>query len=293
MPLSASELILNPDQSIYHLNLHPGDVADTIITVGDPDRVERVSSHFDQLELCKGKREFISHTGTLRGKRLTVISTGIGTDNIDIVLNELDALVNIDFASRTVRPSKKNLTIVRLGTSGAIQPDIPLDTMLIGKYALGLDSLLHFYHHGERPYRQFERAFKGHMKWSESKSEPYLMKADEQLLQLLHSEQTKQGITATNAGFYGPQGRYLRLQPDENQLIEKMATFEYEGLKITNMEMESSAIYALAWLLGHRAVSVNCIIANRALGKFSESPGKAIEAMLTHVLDKLTSQVSS
>ena len=282
-----SELILNADRSIYHLNLHREDIADTIITVGDPDRVPMVSRYFDSVELRKGKREFITHTGHLNKMRLTVISTGIGTDNIDIVINELDALVNIDLDTGRVRPAPKQLRFIRIGTSGAIQPEIAIDSIMLSKYAVGLDGLLHFYREAT-PYEiAFQNAFTTHMDWASSKALPYFTKADERLYGQFESELSAKGFTATNAGFYGPQGRALRLTPQDADLAGKMATFEYKGQKVTNLEMETAGLYGLSNLFGHKAVSLSCILANRATGRFSKNPEKAVEKIINYTLDKL------
>ena len=288
MPLSPSELILNPDKSIYHLNLMPEDIANTIITVGDPERVADISKYFDTLEVKKGKREFHTHTGTLNGKRLTVISTGIGTDNIDIVLNELDALVNIDFETRTVKPETIVLDIIRVGTSGAIQADIPVDSILLSEYAIGLDSLLHFYDGEHIQHPKIQLAFVDHMDWSVYKSIPYVVQCDTSLMNKFDTENVQLGFTATNVGFYGPQGRSLRLKTQDEDLNSKLNTFDYKGFRITNLEMETSGIYALCKLLGHRAISLNCILANRSTGEFSADPGKAVEILIQHTLRTLT-----
>ena len=290
MRLNASELILNQDSSIYHLNLLPSDIADTIITVGDPDRVEHVSKFFDVVYLRKQKREFCTHTGSLKGKRITVISTGIGTDNIDIVLNELDALVNIDFETRTVKAKKTTLEIIRIGTSGAIQPDIPVNSFLMSEYAIGLDGLLHFYKSEHIQHTDIQEAFIAQTKWSPTKSRPYAVKYDAELAKKILSERIQLGFTATNVGFYGPQGRTLRLENEDNNLVDKIANFNFKGISITNMEMETSGIYGLAKLLGHKAISMNCILANRSTGEFSKSPEKAIDKLIEYTLDKLTNK---
>lgn len=287
MQLGASELILNSDNSIYHLNLLPTDIANTIITVGDPDRVSKVSQYFDTIEVKKGKREFHAHTGTINGKRVTVISTGIGTDNIDIVLNELDALVNIDFESRTIKPEKTTLDIIRIGTSGAIQPNIPIDSFLISKYAIGFDNLLHFYKSEHIQFPTIQSAFVSHTNWSSFKSTPYVVEADTDLVSKFNSEKMQLGFTATNVGFYGPQGRKLRLQTADNDLNEKLASFTHKDLKITNLEMETSGIYGLSCLLGHRAISLNCILANRSTGEFSKNTEKAIDDLIQYTLRKI------
>ncbi|WP_149275842.1 nucleoside phosphorylase [Pareuzebyella sediminis] len=289
MQLSPSELILNADGSIYHLNLLPEDIADTIITVGDPDRVRSVSKYFETIEIKKGKREFLTHTGTFHGKRLTVLSTGIGTDNVDIVLNELDALANIDFPSRSPKNSLKTLDIVRIGTSGAVQEDIPVDSFIMSDLAIGLDGLLHFYDSSDILHREIGTALMSHCDWSEEKPHPYVVEYDRKLGDLLNSNRIRLGITLTNSGFYGPQGRKLRLNPSDEGLTRKIASFIYEGRKITNLEMETSGIYGLAKLLGHRAVSMNCILANRVTGTFSPDPSKTINALIEYTLEKLTS----
>ncbi|MBU2996366.1 nucleoside phosphorylase [Cellulophaga baltica] len=288
MQLKPSELILNPDNSIYHLNILPEDLADTVITVGDPDRVSEVSKHFDTIELKKGKREFVTHTGVLNGKRISVISTGIGTDNIDIVFNELDALVNIDFESRTINKEFKKLDIVRIGTSGAIHDTIPVDSFLLSKYAIGFDSLLRFYDATHVMDEVIQGKFVAHTNWSKYKSTPYVVTCDESLASKVDSELVVKGFTATNVGFYGPQGRVLRLKTEDKNLNSKLASFDYEGLKITNLEMETSGIYGLSKLLGHNAISMNAIVANRATGEFSENSTETVEKLIQYTLEKLT-----
>ena len=288
MQLSPSELILNADKSIYHLNLLPEDIAETIITVGDPDRVSDVSRFFDTIEVKKGKREFRTHTGTLNGKRISVISTGIGTDNIDIVFNELDALVNIDFETRTLKPNRTVLDIVRIGTSGAIRSDIPIDSFLMSEYAMGFDGLLHFYDSDSVQEPKVSNAFVEHTNWSANKSVPYVVKYDKNLGDKLFSNRIRLGVTVTNIGFYGPQSRVLRLKLSDEGLQDKLASFEHNGIKITNLEMETSGIYGLAKLLGHRAVSMNCILANRANGEFSANPSQSVKELIQYTLEKLT-----
>tara|TARA_R110002050_G_scaffold56512_1_gene127023 strand:- start:124826 stop:125695 length:870 start_codon:yes stop_codon:yes gene_type:complete len=289
MQLEPSELILNADHSIYHLNLLPEDISNTIITVGDPDRVAEVSKHFDVIEIKKGKREFHTHTGILNGKRISVISTGIGTDNIDIVLNELDALANINFDSRTINDTKEQLDIIRIGTSGAIQPDIPIDSFLLSEFAIGFDSLLRFYDAEHVMDDAMQKEFIKHTNWSKHKSTPYVVSCDQDLAKKLKSNSLYNGFTATNVGFYGPQGRKLRLKTQDDLLNSKLSTFDYNGKRITNLEMETSGIYGLSKLLGHRAVSLNCILANRSTGTFSKDPSKAIETLIIDTLEKLTS----
>ena len=288
MGLGPSELILNPDNSIYHLDLHPEDIASTVITVGDPDRVSAISKYFDFVELKKGKREFHTHTGRLNRKRLTVISTGIGTDNVDIVFNELDALVNIDFKNKRIKQKKTVLDIIRLGTSGAIQPEIPIDSFLMSEYAMGFDGLLHFYKSRDILNTDVAQAFVDHSGWSIEKSMPYVVSYDELLGKTFDANRIRFGMTATNSGFYGPQGRELRLQLQDRELKTKLASFSYGGMKITNLEMETSGIYGLAKLLGHRAVSLNCILANRATGEFSKNPEKSVDDLIRYALERLT-----
>lgn len=287
MPIKASELILNPDGSVYHLNLRPEHLANTIITVGDPDRVVSVTKHFDTIEFTAHNREFHTQTGTYRGKRITVISTGIGTDNIDIVFNELDALVNIDLEKREIKPELTSLDIVRIGTSGSIQKYIPIDSIVISKYAVGFDSLLHFYDSEHVQYLEISEALKVQTNWFDKKSDPYVVKCSDYLLQKLASNKTITGFTATNVGFYGPQGRILRLPIQDNQLNDKLASFNFDGKSITNLEMETAGIYGISNLLGHNALSMNAIIANRATGEFSDDPKKIVNELIKYTLDSI------
>lgn len=283
--LSPSELILNSDGSIYHLNLLPEQIAHTIITVGDPDRVDHVSSHFDSVEHTVFKREFKTHTGYYRGKKISVISTGIGTDNIDIVFNELDALVNIDFQNRKIKDTHTQLTFVRIGTSGAIQTHIPIDSFLISEKAIGFDNLLHFYENTNFLDQEFSEAFMKHTSWSKKKSAPYVVQADSVLLKKFSSKKWFLGVTATNVGFYGPQGRRLRLATDDSELNARINSFKFGNEQITNFEMETSGMYGLSKLLGHRAISLNAILANRANGTFSSQPEQTIDELIKHTLD--------
>lgn len=280
-----SEFIINPDGSIYHLGLKPEELATTIITVGDPDRVHEVTKHFDTIEVEKQCREFKTITGTYRNKRISVLSTGIGTDNIDIVFNELDALVNIDFSTRKPKERLTSLDIIRIGTSGAIQKDIPVDALLISEKALGFDGLLHFYDKTDFLDRSFSEVFMKQVMWSPHKSSPYVVAADEFLLDRFNDDEFITGITATNIGFYGPQGRVLRLPIQDSRLNDKLERFKYGEQRITNLEMETSGIYGMSKLLGHRAISLNAILANRALGTFSEHPEKTIERLIKKSLD--------
>lgn len=288
MSLVPSELILNADGSIYHLNLLPGEIAPIIITVGDPDRVAQISRYFDNIEIKKNKREFHTHTGSLNGKRLTVISTGIGTGNIDIVFNELDALANIDFASRSVRKQFTRLDFIRIGTSGAIQPDIPVDAFVLSEFAIGLDGLKYFYQDDALEENGLIADFVAQTDWASQKARPYLTNSDPKLAQIFASNRIRYGGTITNTGFYGPQGRSLRLAIPDEGLLSKWATFEHQGRRICNLEMETSGIYLLSNLLGHRAVSVSCILANRSTGTFSKNPEKAMDDLIRYSLEKLT-----
>ena len=289
MTLAPSELILNEDGSIYHLHLLPHQLADTVITVGDPDRVEQVTKHFDSIEFSVQKREFKTTTGVYQNKRITVISTGIVTDNIDIVLNELDALANIDFKTRTLKKNLKKLNIIRLGTSGSIQKDIPVDRILLTERALGFDALLHFYQSDAIRDKAFEQAFVNHTSWNTEKSTPYCVSASKTLFNHFDSEEFFSGVTATNIGFYGPQGRQLRLKTEDAQLNDKLESFDFKGTRITNLEMETSGIYGLCKLLGHRALSINAILANRATGVFSKDPAATVNHMITTALARIAS----
>ena len=288
MPFEPSELILNSDGSIYHLNLLPEDLANTVITVGDPERVASISKHFDRLEVRKSKREFHTHTGWYRKKRITVISTGIGTDNIDIVFNELDALANINFERRTLNETQKALSIIRVGTSGAIQEDIPIDSLLVSDMAIGYDGLLHFYESDAIRDLAFEEALTNHMKTPGFPSTPYIVEGSRDLKTIFTQEGVLNGITLTNAGFYGPQGRTLRLTPKMKDYNSKLSNFTYKDRQITNFEMETAGIYGMAKLLGHEAISLNAILANRITGEFSEKPNETISKLIAFVLDVIS-----
>ena len=287
MPFEPSELILNKDGSIYHLNLKPEDLAPTVLLVGDPARVPMVSKYFDTLEVSKSKREFITHTGTLQGLRLSVVSTGIGTDNIDIVLNELDALASIDLENRVIRDDPQRLELIRLGTSGSLQADIPVDNLVLSDYAIGLDGLLHYYQSEQIQQADIQLAFLDQTKWSVMKAVPYVVSADMQLNKRLDSDRVTRGFTATNPGFYAPQGRHLRILPDDPDFLKRITAFRYKDLRITNMEMETAGIFGLAALMGHSAASLNCILANRAGGTFSQQPTQTIDRMIRYALERL------
>ncbi len=285
--IAPSELILNPDGSIYHINLKPEHLAHNIIFVGDQNRVAKVAKHFDTIEFETQKREFKTITGTFKNKRFSVISTGIGPDNIDIVINELDALVNIDLKTRTIKKEHTSLNIVRIGTSGSLQNDIPVDSFVLAKYGLGFDGMLHAYDCENILEREMEDAFIKHTDYSARKSRPYIVKNSSEIESILTSDEIFTGITATAGGFYGPQGRVLRLAIQDPELNKKIDSFNFNGIKITNLEMETSAIYGLAKLLGHQAVSMNAIIANRANLTFSEDPYKTVDNLITYTLNKL------
>ena len=286
--IQASELILNPDGSVYHLNLKPEHIAHDIIFVGDQNRVEKISSQFDTIEFSFQKREFKTHTGTLNGKRISVISTGIGPDNIDIVMNELDALVNIDLKTRKPKSNLTTLNIVRIGTSGSLQADIPVDSFVMSKFGLGLDNMLRSYLIEDISNSKMEESFVNHTNWDSRKGRPYLISCSEKLEKIIDSDKFHKGITATAGGFYGPQGRVLRLNIQDTNLNSKMDNFQFEGNRITNLEMETAAIYGLSKLMGHNALSLNAIIANRATGTFSEDPYKAVDELIKYTLEKLT-----
>lgn len=282
-----SELILNPDGSVYHLNLKPEHIAHDIIFVGDQSRVEKITKHFESIEFSTQKREFKTQTGLYKGKRITVMSTGIGPDNIDIVMNELDALVNIDLQTRTVKENLTSLNIVRIGTSGSLQADIPVDSFVMSKYGLGLDNMLRSYLIDDISEKDMEEAFIAQTNWDMRKGKPYVIAGSETLEKRIESDKIFKGFTGTAGGFYGPQGRVLRLQIQDPELNSKMDSFNYNGTKMTNLEMETGAIYGLGKLLGHECLSLNAIIANRANGTFSEDPYKAVDELIIYALNKL------
>ncbi|WP_100611630.1 nucleoside phosphorylase [Confluentibacter lentus] len=287
MPIKASELILNPDGSIYHLNLKPEHIGNTIIFVGDPDRVEKVTEHFDIIDFETQKREFKTQTGTYKGKRISVISTGVGPDNIDIVMNELDALVNIDFTTRKAKDTLTSLDIIRIGTSGSLQKDIPVDSMLMSTHALDINGMLHSYKVDTIANPDIENAFIKHTNWSENKAKPIVIKGSDVLKKRFDSSIIHRGLTATAGGFYGPQGRILRLEIQDTALNNKLDSFNFNGIKITNLEMETSAIYGLSKLLGHHAISLNAIIANRPYGAFSKDPYKIVDDLIVYALERI------
>jgi len=283
-----ADLLICEDGSIYHLALQPGQLADTVIIVGDPDRVGLISNHFDTVECKISNREFNTHTGVLKGKRITVLSTGIGTDNIDIVMNELDALANIDLSSRQVKPDHKTLTVIRIGTSGSIQADVPVGSFALSSYGLGLDNLLHYYDNGSDTLDlQMSEAFMKHTGWNENLSKPYFVKGSEELIRKFEKGTVK-GITATAPGFYGPQGRILRLGLADPELNEKIRSFRYKDERVINFEMETSALYGLGSLLGHRVMTVCALIANRATNETCPDHKALIGKLIDLVLERLT-----
>lgn len=287
MKIQESELILNEDGSVYHLHLKPEHIANDIIFVGDQDRVNKVTQHFDSVEFSTQKREFKTSTGYYKGKKLTVISTGIGPDNIDIVLNELDALANIDFTTRSPKKELTSLNIVRIGTSGSLQEEIDVDSFVLSKYGLGFDGLIHAYNSEHILEKDIEDAFINHTNWGTKKARPYVVKNSSELQKRLESNQVFAGFTATANGFYGPQGRVLRIPLQDEELNHKMESFNYNGTTITNFEMETAAIYGLAKLLGHNTCSMNAILANRPTGKFSKNPHKTVQNLIEYTLNKL------
>lgn len=285
--IESSELIINGDGSIFHLHLRPGQIADTVLLVGDPGRVDMVASMFDSTEFRMASREFVTVTGSYKGKRITVVSTGIGTDNVDIVVTELDALVNVDFETRTEKAEKKQLTLLRLGTSGALQPDIELGTFLFSRTSVGFDGLLNFYKgRNEVCDLPIERAFMKHVGWSELLPKPYFIDSDQWLFELFR-DSTREGITISAPGFYAPQGRWVRISPADPQLNDKIESFGYEGRRITNFEMESSALAGLARLMGHRAATICTIIAQRVAKESNTDYKPFVERMVRMALDKL------
>ena len=271
-----SELILNPDGSIYHLNLKQEDIANTIITVGDQDRISSITQYFDDIYITKQKREFKTVTGRIGNKNMTVISTGIGTDNIDIVLNELDALVNIDFDSRTVKDEHTKLNIIRIGTSGIVRDDIEIGSLLISRYALGFERILDHYEFEENETVSKINDF-------------YLIKCSDSLYEHFKDDRFIQGITMTATGFYGPQGRNIRLKSKTEETIKRFMEFSRFDSKVTNLEMETAGIYGLGYLLGHQCISLNALLANRALGIFSDQPEKVVQDLIKLSLEKIVS----
>lgn len=285
--IGESELIINSDGSVFHLHIKPEELADTVILVGDPGRVEMVSSFFDTKEFRRESREFVTVTGTYKGKRMTVISTGIGTDNIDIVVTELDALANIDFATREIKENKKSLRLLRIGTSGSIQPDIPVASYVFSHISVGCDGLLNWYANRENvTISDMEEAFVKHAGWDKYLPAPYFVKASDELINLFE-DVTVKGVTISASGFYGPQGRVLRLGLAMPDMVEKFETFRFGEYRITNFEMEGSALAGLSKQLGHKAGTVCCIIANRYHKGATPDYKPYVEKLVKIALDKL------
>ena len=285
-----SELIINPDGTIFHLHLLPEQLADKVILVGDPGRVSLVATHFASIECEVESREFKSITGTYKGKRITVLSTGIGCDNIDIVMNELDALANIDFTTRYAKPQHRTLELVRIGTCGGLQPDTPIGTFILSEKSIGFDGLLNFYAGRDQVCDlPLEAAFKGHVGWSLSMGNPYVAPADAELTNRIagNGDDTVRGITIACGGFFGPQGRKLRIPLADPLLNEKIMTFSHEGLRITNFEMESSALAGLSLLLGHKATTICMVVANRLAKEANANYKNSIDHLITLVLDRI------
>ncbi|MDP4203957.1 MAG: nucleoside phosphorylase [Bacteroidota bacterium] len=284
----SSELIINDDGSIFHLHLLPEQLAEKIILVGDPGRVEMIASYFENIECDVANREFRTITGTYKGKRLTVVGTGIGTDNIDIVVNELDALSNIDLINRTEKPEHKQLTFVRIGTSGAVQPDIRPGTYVLSEKSIGFDGVLNFYANRNTACDiEFEKAFTHHVNWHPQWCAPYVADNDPELVERIGKDDMLRGVTISANGFYGPQGRELRLPLAHPTLNDNIETFRYGRFKVTNYEMESSAIAGLSKLMGHKAVTVCCIIANRRIHDAFPNYKESIQMLVEKVLDRI------
>lgn len=286
--IAPSELVLNKNNSVYHLNLHPHQIANNIIVVGDPGRVKLISNRFDKIEHSISNREIVTHTGFLNGTKISVMSTGMGTDNIDIVINELDALVNIDLENRVIKDTHTSLNIVRIGTCGALQNDIPVNSVIASSYGLGFDGLMNYYEF-EKSEEEIDLldAFYRQTNYSKTFAQPYFVKASEELFKLL-AQNCISGITATAGGFYGPQGRKLRIPLKENKLNEKLNAFKHNEITITNFEMETSALYGLSRALGHNACTLCVVVANRFSNEFSKDYKPAMLNLIDHVLTKLT-----
>lgn len=283
----ATDLVLNAKNQVYHLGLSPNELSTKIIVVGDQDRVAKISSFFDTVEHRSQHREFVCHTGTINSKRITVLSTGIGTDNIDIVVNELDALVNIDLETRTEKAEKTQLEIVRIGTCGIVRSEIPVHSYILSEFALGLDNIAHFYEMDfNAKEKELQEAVTHHIGLPNA-IVPYLVQADETLFAQLKSEQTHNGITITSSGFYGPQGRNLRIPTKTSNIHERLSTFEKDGHVIMNFEMESSALIALSKALGHKATTICLGVANRPNFEFSKGYDKEMDALIHYVLERI------
>ncbi len=287
--IAESELIINNRGAVYHLDCRPEEIAQTIITVGDPDRVKEVSKHFDTIECKNQHREFVTHTGYMGRKRISCVSTGIGPDNIDIVFNEIDALVNIDFETRQIKEQLTVLNFIRFGTSGSLQENIPVDSFVVSTHGLGLDNLLNFYRlQYNEEEQQLLQAFNNHTQLSAGNLSPYICMASGFLLKHFTANY-HHGITATCPGFFGPQGRVLRLGLAYPNLVDQLSSFDFGSHRITNFEMETSAIYGLGRALGHNSLSISAIVANRIRKEFSKDGNKAVENLITQSLAVLSS----
>jgi len=286
--LAEPDLIVNNDGSVYHLCMKPQDLADTVIVVGDPQRVHEISDHFTNVEHTGSNREFNSCTGYFNGKRLTALSTGIGTGNCDIVMHELDALANFDLKTRVQNPLLRSLNIIRVGTSGSIQPDVPVNSFCLSTHAVGLDNLLHFYSDSVKVIdHELTEAFAAHSTWPKDLSKPYFIAGTEELISLFKPFCVA-GITVTSPGFYGPQGRYLRLSLTDPDMIKKLQSFRFKEQRIVNFEMETSALYGLGALMGHRMATVCVLIANRATGQYNQDHKRVVNDLIAMVLEQLT-----
>ncbi len=287
--IKSSELIINADGSVFHLHLKPEQLADHVILVGDPGRVEIIGKLLTDIEFQVQNREFVSTTGKYNNQRITIVSTGIGTDNIDIVVNELDALANINLVTREINPVHRKLNLIRIGTSGGLQDYLPLNSFVISQKAIGFDGLLNFYANRDSVSDlEFEEAFRKHTNWGKQLTSPYIVNCSDALLAKIHQEDTITGVTISAPGFYGPQGRVLRLPLADPLLNEKIESFEFEGHKITNFEMECSAIYGLSKLLKHEALTICLIIANRVKKEANANYHQSMESLIDLVLERLT-----
>ena len=288
--LICSELILNNDGSVYHLKLHPEDIADTIIVVGDPNRVPRISKHFDKISLTKSNREFITHTGYIGKKHVSVMSTGIGVDNIDIVFNELDILSAIDLKSRTVKETKRTFKIIRLGTTGGLNDKINVDDILFSRYAIGIDGVPHHYKYDLNLFEEkLSQEFAQKTNWSKKLAEPYAVKSSDFLWNHMYEDQFKKGITLTMNGFYAPQGRSIRIPLSQPDVLKKSDCILFNNLQVSNIEMETAGLYAFGKIFNHEVISLSTVLANRATGLFSSNPSKSIEKLINFALSKIES----
>ncbi len=285
--LEPSELIVNPDGSIYHIKLNPEHIADTVIVVGDQNRVERVSRHFSEITHKVANREFVTHVGFYKGKKITVMSTGIGPDNMDIAINELDAVVNIDLQTKKIKENLTSLNIIRIGTSGALQADIPVDSYLLSTHGFGFDGIAGFYDTIEEEEElHLIEAFNKQVDWNIPTVTPYFSKGNDELIEKL-SEKAIKGITITGSGFYGPQGRVLRINTKQPHLNDQLRNFKHNGNRFTNFEMETSALFGLCGMLGHKSATICAIIANRAAREYSKDYKKTVDELIVYTLDKL------